>query len=207
MNMDYQRGSMQEIKTGLNLALTMIEKIEASGGGMKDLEFLVSPAGESAIETFLKEVVIAGSDESYFVPLNYDDALVELIHAGEYRSINPEITENNFRHTDETRYAVAGEIEMKLFQCPKRMRTENVLATIQEQTFRPAEIKELLALGVKYPMIQLRHPVIALGTLWEGPNGYRGVAGLWGHSGNRYLDLTWYDGNWNDTYRFAAVKT
>lgn len=44
------------------------------------------------------------------------------------------------------------------------------------------------------------------GSVWQNPNGNRNVGYLYYNDGQRKLNLNWIDNDWNDNYRFAAVR-
>ncbi|MFA5130089.1 MAG: hypothetical protein WC477_04190 [Patescibacteria group bacterium] len=53
---------------------------------------------------------------------------------------------------------------------------------------------ELLALGAKYPALQLDNYIIAFGSSWRSPGGgCLGSPVLWSHDGERKAGTFWYD--------------
>lgn len=46
----------------------------------------------------------------------------------------------------------------------------------------------------------------AIYTVWPDPDGNQHVPVLNDWNGKRKLDLNWFDNDWNDNYRFAAVR-
>ena len=44
------------------------------------------------------------------------------------------------------------------------------------------------------------------GSSWVNPNSNRNVPYLNGYNGNRKLNLNWFDNDWNDNWRFLAVR-
>ncbi len=45
-----------------------------------------------------------------------------------------------------------------------------------------------------------------IGSVWQNPNGDRNVAVLNYDDNRRKLNLNWFDNDWNDKYRFLAVR-
>lgn len=72
--------------------------------------------------------------------------------------------------------------------------------------FRPALIEDLLALGAEYPELQKQFPIVALGSVWQDPGGRRRVPYLRWDGGGRDLDLYWFGDDWDERWRFAAVR-
>ena len=87
-------------------------------------------------------------------------------------------------------------------------RTEEVLGYLEENNLRPATLEELLAFEKKQLDLQMKFPIVALGSLWRHPAGYCYVPCLNRESTHHKLGLGWYDpsGLWGERYRFAAVS-
>lgn len=102
----------------------------------------------------------------------------------------------------------AGEIDIliELVHFNRNIWTENALRKLDQMGFRPAELHELLALGAKYPDLQREFPIVALGSVWQGPGGSRYCAYLDRYGSERALYLLWLDYGWGDFCRFAAVR-
>jgi hypothetical protein len=71
---------------------------------------------------------------------------------------------------------------------------------------QPLTLKELLHLGVKYPDLQRKDWIVALGSKWRDPYGDVGVPYLYGDGGGRYLNLHWLGSDWYPHWRFAARR-
>lgn len=83
--------------------------------------------------------------------------------------------------------------------------TDEVLSEMDRGELRPALYEELLGFALKYPDEQRKYPIVALGSE-TSVFGLRYVACLWGGDHGRSLDLRWIDCDWNDSYRFLAVR-
>jgi hypothetical protein len=163
---------------------------------------------------------------SYRITVDWTRSLAEMIAAGRYDSSNSAITEGHFplpspenvseqsRHPRRGAYRTPGEftddgaVEVEPVHLNRLMKTEEVLAELDRRGLRPATLPELLAFGEKHPDVQRKFPVVALGSVWAGPSGYRCVPCLSGYSGDRSLDLDWDEpgDEWGGNYRFLAVR-
>lgn len=83
--------------------------------------------------------------------------------------------------------------------------TEAVLAEMYRMGLRPATYLELLAFAKQFPNEQRKHPILALGSFWVIPGGYRGAACLDEGAGKRGLSLLWCVDGWRGVCRFLAV--
>jgi len=158
----------------------------------------------------------------YRIAVDWNRTLAQMIGAGNYDWVNSNITQENFpliapsaeaSGPDAGPYRTSAgngsaETEAVLVRYGKRMTTMAVEADLDRRGLRPATCAELLALGEKHPDLQRRFLIVALGSFWVGPGGYRGVPYLYGGSGRRRLCLGWDhpDGEWDGHYRFLAVR-
>ena len=86
------------------------------------------------------------------------------------------------------------------------MTSEQVLADMDRQNLRPATAWELFTLGAqRHNLPQKGIAIIALGTVVQ-VLGVRYVSGLHHIDSGRSLDLDWFDYEWYEGYRFAAVR-
>ncbi len=143
---------------------------------------------------------------TYPVTVNYDLSLAGMIKAGRYDWVNSDITENHF---PENHFPVKGEgskdIALELIHFNMAILSKDALSELDERGLRPATIEELLAFGTKYPELQRQFPVLALGSIWR-QLGDRHVPCLWSGSLERFLSLDWFEGRWDDYFRFLAVR-
>ncbi len=86
------------------------------------------------------------------------------------------------------------------------MTSEQVLVEMNRLGLRPADLRELLSLGVQQPkLLQEKHLIVALGDVFQ-INGDRLVAYLSRSDSVRDLNLDWFDDEWSGICRFAAVR-
>ena len=107
---------------------------------------------------------------------------------------NSDINDKNFPDTGRLNK------DFKVFHFGKTMSSDAVIAEMAKEGYEPANLRELLTHGfVKGELL------VALGQSWRGFDGYRFVPFLsW--IGQRELDLDWYDYDWDDCFRFLAVR-
>jgi|SRR3989339_35170 len=126
----------------------------------------------------------------------------ELVVEGNYDWSDSNVTSKNFPRSEE---GTKDKKEVALFHFNKTMTSEDVIAEMKKDGYRPATIFELLALGVTQPELQRGFPIIALGsdcTL----DGSRPVACLCGSAGVRDLYLSWLGLDWSDRCRFVGLR-
>jgi hypothetical protein len=140
--------------------------------------------------------------DAFVVTVNYGLTTEDAIEAGNYDWKNNNITSKNF--PSKRKGTVDIEIILVHFNHP--IYSDEAIKKLDEQGLRSAELPELLAFGAKYPDIQRDFPVIALGSVWQGPGGDRDCTSLYGRGSGRGLSLSWLDDGWDDYCRFAAVR-
>lgn len=140
---------------------------------------------------------------TYPVTVDYGLSLSEMIKAGHYDYANSDITAKNFPKTE-----MSGKVKtnLELVHLNHSATTDEVLAHMEAQGFRPATLPELLAFGKMYPDVQREFPVVALGSSWVGLDGYCCVAFLWDGGGKRSLYLDWCEDGWYGFCRFLAAR-
>jgi len=139
---------------------------------------------------------------TYRVTVNYALTLEQMIQAGKYDAINPDITESNFP----VNVRDNGEVKVHLVPFDCIMKTDDVLVELNKQGLRPAELPELLALGAQYPELQRRFPIVALGSVWQDPDRIRDVPCLYGRSSRRNLVLIHFHCGWGGSCCLLAVR-
>jgi len=142
------------------------------------------------------------------VVVDYGQPLDEMIAAGKYDGyINSDITEKHFPIPKIPAGLPAKvKLNLELVHFNKVMTSDQVLAELKKQGLRPATLPELLAFGAAYPDKQRESPIVALGSVWRLPDGYRYVPCLWSFADERDLNLSWFGDGWNEFYRFLVVR-
>lgn len=151
------------------------------------------------------ERVLAGLQdlvEGKFVAPGVVRTLADMLAAGKYSYLNPNITEKNFP-VNPALYTIEGS---KLYHFNKRMKTAQVFVAIRADGYEPDGLEKLLAYGAEHPEEQRKYPIIGLGSSWVDPGGDRNVPYLGESDRERYMDLDWDGpgGEWDEHCRFLA---
>lgn len=101
------------------------------------------------------------------ITVDYNQTLEEMIAAGQYDVVRPDITPDNFPINQQNQNEA--EIHIILFDRP--MESDEVIAEFEKLGLRPAKLPEPLAFGAKHLHTQSWFAVIALGSSWEHPGG------------------------------------
>lgn len=145
-------------------------------------------------------------DIDYLVTVDYNQSLQQMIEAGHYTEANSDITEKHFiQDIIENKDRGKVETTLTLVHFNRRMSSDGVLKKFAQRDLRPGTLPELLAFGAKYPDIQRRFLIIALGSLWKKPE-YFCLPELDGNSAARYLFLRCFDDGYHSSCRFLAVR-
>jgi len=140
--------------------------------------------------------------DTYTLTIDYNRSVEDGVKAGQYDYANSDITSKHFP----TERMGMPEVAVELIHFNRDISTDEAIHELDRMGYRPADLHELLALGEKYPDLQREFPVIALGSVWQKPGGFRSCAYLDGNDSRRYLYLDWVDFRWDDYCRFAAVR-
>ncbi|MBI4095051.1 MAG: hypothetical protein HY435_02570 [Candidatus Liptonbacteria bacterium] len=146
--------------------------------------------------------IMEGAKNVFRLTLDYAHSVEEMVAAGKYNWTNSDITSKNFPTTQKG----TAEVAIELVHLNRRVSSDNALCELDARGLRPATLPELLAFGAEYPEKQREFPIIALGSVWRNPHGYRTVAYLVRYGSKRDLRLHWFDNEWFSHYRFAAVR-
>jgi len=195
-------------KATLNQAHQFLNLIAQSGINKSQLQALEESGRFSKLLKAFMESADPGV--TYQVTVNYSMSLADMIAVGKYDLVNEGITQEHFplpdRAKDES--CLQAPVELHLVHFGLSLTTKQVLTKLDEQGFRPATLSELCAFGAVYPELQRSYPLVALGSLWQYPEGYINCPNLDGNDDERGLELRWYDPSdrWHDFYRFVVVS-
>jgi hypothetical protein len=143
--------------------------------------------------------------DAFRIPVDYELSLAALIKRGRYDWSDSGITEEAFPRTRET--AKLTEVRLVPAQLKPGHATagsEESIDRLSSLSMRPAEARELLALGSLLPMLQTLHPIVALGSV-VGEGGNRRIPALTSVGLERGLDLLWFSGALGARHRLLAV--
>lgn len=138
----------------------------------------------------------------FTLSVNYSRTIEDGIAAGKYDWTNSDITSSHFPSKE----IGTKEVSVGLVHFGKDMTADEALSELDKAGMRPATLKELLTLGEKHPDLQRESPIIALGSVWQDPYGYRYCACLGRCDSVRVLHLFWLGSRWVGYCRFAAVR-
>ena len=139
---------------------------------------------------------------AYNVVVDYSRSFVVMVEAGGYDSIHADITADRFPVSGEGKH----EVSIVLLHFNRTIASDDAIAEMDKQDYRPGTIEELLALGEAHPGLQRDYPIAALGSFWQHPNGNRGVLCLWSDADRRLLRFNWFERGWRNNCRFLAVR-
>ena len=142
------------------------------------------------------------STTAIIITMDCTRSLKEMIKAGRYDWTNSDIKDKNFPITEKGVFNT----EAVLVHYNKVMKTEDILRDMESKGLVQGKIEHLLAVGEKYPNLQRDFPIVALGSSWQDPVGFRVVPYLSGDDSGRGLSLVWSDRDWDEDYRFLAVR-
>lgn len=133
--------------------------------------------------------------------INYDLTIADLLEAGKYDWKNDGIDDHNFSSSEKGEK----EVEFGMFHFNIPMSSEDVIAKMKLEGFRPATMKELLSNGEKNPEEQRKYLIIELGSV-AVLGGFRRVGYLSGGGSGRYVGLLCFGGDWDGNCRFLGVR-
>ena len=204
--------------SGMGVALFLVQVLVASvrktaaQNGMtedeadKKLHYLTTPEANGVWDKIASLVIEAGKKlvEVLTFVVDYGRSLEGFIKAGSYDRVNPDITEENFPPAEHE--AGTKKQTFKLYHFGKKTESDWVIAEMAKDGKRPATLRELLAFRENNPELQRKFPIIALGSVWVGRDGYRRVVYLYRYHSERDLSLYWYESDWLGFCRFLGVS-
>lgn len=181
----------------LGIILDFLKKLNTDKTGEFLTQFKKFLRGEMVekIVSYIVAHFIVTVDETVFV----EDA----VKAGKFDWSEPKITSEKF---PKLANGQKSDKEITLFHFNKTMfSSKAVIAEMDRVGYRPANIWELIGLAIKEPIIQRKFSIAALGSVCE-LDGYRRVPCLCEGRSGRILLLLYFDYDWDDHYRFIAVR-
>lgn len=141
---------------------------------------------------------------AYPVVVDYGLSVERAIELGHYDSVNSDINSRNFPN----RRDGTEDVVIELVILHQVISTENALRELDERGYRPANLRELLAFGQKYPDAERDFPVAALGSNWLRRYGDRFAPFIYreGLRRARVLEQQNIEVGWGRCCRFAAVR-
>ncbi len=81
-----------------------------------------------------------------------------------------------------------------------------VAQQMTNEGYRPATLREILALGISHPDLQRQFHIVALGSSILGPDGLPIVPFIGADEKRRCLNFASYARKWDSQWRFAAIR-
>jgi hypothetical protein len=165
------------------------------------------------LRTVLRKALMPGKPmgNTYSIFVDYERSVEDGIEAGLYTWDPRDIASKNFPTTKIGK----AEITLELIQFNRVLSTNEALTELNLMGYRPAELRELLALGEQYPEAQREFSIFAFGSILRRKDGSCYVPFLYSHRSGRGIalynipnwDLPW----WGEPYssrrvRLAAVR-
>ncbi|PIR97979.1 MAG: hypothetical protein COT89_01875 [Candidatus Colwellbacteria bacterium CG10_big_fil_rev_8_21_14_0_10_42_22] len=154
------------------------------------------------LQRLIEGLMDSAASATYPITVDYGLSVEAMVKAGRYDWVNDYITSRNFP----TKKKGKKQVVVELIHLNRSVSTDDALKELDKMGMRPAELHELLALGQMYPELQREFPVVALGSVWQNPNGNRYVSYLSRDDSERNLYLDWFEVDWYGFFRFAAVR-
>jgi len=143
----------------------------------------------------------------YSIFVDCSKSLDEMVALGHYCTVDEDVTVESFP-VDEK---IKADVSMRLFYFHKGMPTDRVCilddgvkVQMDKEGWKPASIWHLLFFGAKYPKLQKKFTIIALGSSCMGKVPFLGWGGIEGD--RRYLRLINSGYGWYSYCRFLAVR-
>jgi hypothetical protein len=141
------------------------------------------------------------ASDTLTITVDHSMSLPEMITAGLYDWVDPEITETKFQAKGTGKF----ELNVELIHFSHPISSDNAVEELAKRGLRPATLEELLAFGAKYREPQFKFPIVALGSSAHVDDS-RSVVCLQRFGVARDLHLLWWVGGWSGGYRFLAVR-
>jgi hypothetical protein len=138
----------------------------------------------------------------YAVTVDFGMSIEDLLTFGKYDWVSSDITSGHLP----TKRVGKMETTIEFIHFGRNISSDDALKELDQMGYRPAEAHELLAFGAKYPGVQREFPIVALGSFWRESNSIRRVVCLYRRAMERRAGLCWFEGGWDGSWRFAAVK-
>jgi len=177
----------------------LLIKLEAAGLNKDIAQAIINSKGN---ELAKKMIEVVDVKPTYNIIVDYNRSLADMIKAGNYDWVNSDINAKHFPIKGKGKH----ELTATLFHFDRYIESDDAIAEMDKQGYRPATIEELPALGEKYPELQKEFPIVALGSVWRGPSGDRYVAYLGWNGLERGLGLDWFGSRWSARWRFLALR-
>lgn len=135
----------------------------------------------------------------YDLMVNYDLGADRLVATNRFNWKNDDVSSAHF---PVERKGVR-EATVELYEFDRTVTGEEAMAQIEADGYINEDLPTLLTFGKEYPIEQLRRPIVALGSRWQGSGDWN-VAYLGRHGDERGLSLHSLRYDFNPRYRFLV---
>lgn len=153
-----------------------------------------APAATSPRPDFPVEV------RAYPITVDYSLTLEEMVGAGHYDWIRPEITAEHFPLEG----AALVTANALLVHFDRQTLARRARVELGHMGLRPGTIVELLAFGAQHPEVQCQFTIVQIASAWMSSDGRRQVGYIYGIEDERYLSFCSFENNWYARVRFLA---
>jgi hypothetical protein len=141
-------------------------------------------------------------DGEYVVSVDYSQSFEQMVKAGGYDQVSPDITPGHFPVKGEGKK----EVKIRLIIFNSSVSSDTAIKMMADSGYRPAKFEELCALGAQYPDLQNDYAIIALGTIWPFHRVSQFVPSIRRNNLGRCMDTSEWESAWGSYCRLAAVK-
>ncbi|MFH1426857.1 MAG: hypothetical protein ABIG66_05530 [Candidatus Kerfeldbacteria bacterium] len=141
--------------------------------------------------------------ETVMLNIDFGATLIELLDAGEYELVVPDVNEQNFPLNGEGTQMM----QLEVVGVSHEVDTKTLLELLRSAGYQLARAEHILTLGAKFKELQTKHPIVALGSIWVNKFDESGYAIELGFNRQgRRVNLVWLESRWKPTYRFLCFK-
>lgn len=195
---------LKNIGSVFEIFKALINEVLDLGGNDEDVRRIIT---DKKLLREIAKMIVGTIGDVYHVVIDRSRSFLDRIKAGNYGWVNPDITADNF-----TIEILNERVEKDLVlfnpfvdgECSS-ISSEDAVKEMDKQGLRLATAEEIFAFGEKFPDKQRKYGIVALGSVWCGPDGYRRVLVLDRDGSNRELYLRDWGGDWSSGCRFLAV--
>ncbi len=188
----------------MDIIAALVSEVRKCGGTEEDVYGLIAPE-EKILVPKIAELIVQEVHNTYRVTVDYNMSLAEMIEAGNYDWRNNDINNINFSTPPEYLRLGKVDVNIELVCCGRYMTKNKVLVDLDSHGKRPGILPELLALGARFPFLQLEYPVVQIGSVWPDRGGLRGTYLRRGKK-ERGLSVIWLKYGFRGYYRIIAVQ-
>ena len=146
------------------------------------------------------------SAPTFSLKINTDYSIKELVNLANFDWSEKNLSEEYFTLKKKVLTSSDKEhgVTMKLLHLKQRITSDKLISKLSLTSCRVANIIEVLNFAYQYPSEQLKHPILALGSIWCDGSGNRRVACLVADAKRRAILLYPLGRYWDENVRFLV---